>query len=130
MKNIIDRLQSRGAESLSDEELVAVVIADGVTDDRAVDTAAGLLAESDGDLVRVVEQDLSRLRMVGGMGRMRALRLKAAAECGRRVARAGAVSCDVVSSDGDVVRIMEPLLGSLQHEECWALYLASSGRVL
>lgn len=130
MKNIIDRLQSRGAESLSDEELVAVVIADGVTDDRAVDTAAGLLAESDGDLVRVVEQNLSRLRMVGGMGRMRALRLKAAAECGRRVARAGAVSCDVVSSDGDVVRIMEPLLGGLQHEECWALYLASSGRVL
>lgn len=130
MKNIVDKLQSRGAESLSDEELVAVVIADGVADDRAMDTATGLLAESDGDLVRVVEQDISRLRMVGGMGRMRALRLKAVAECGRRVARAGAVSCDVVSSDGDVVRIMEPLLGGLQHEECWALYLASSGRVL
>ena len=54
----------------------------------------------------------------------------AVAECGRRVARAGAVSCDVVNSDGDVVRIMEPLLGGLQHEECWALYLASSGRIL
>ena len=25
---------------------------------------------------------------------------------------------------------MEPQLGALQHEECWALYLASSGRVL
>ena len=28
------------------------------------------------------------------------------------------------------MRIMEPLLASLQHEECWALYLASSGRVV
>ena len=25
---------------------------------------------------------------------------------------------------------MEPMLGALQHEECWVLYLASSGRVL
>ena len=29
-----------------------------------------------------------------------------------------------------MVRIMEPLLGELQHEECWALYLASSGKVI
>jgi DNA repair protein RadC len=35
-----------------------------------------------------------------------------------------------VTSDSDVARIMEPQLGGLQHEECWALYLASSGRVL
>ena len=29
-----------------------------------------------------------------------------------------------------MARIMEPQLGTLKHEECWALYLASSGRVL
>jgi DNA repair protein RadC len=68
--------------------------------------------------------------MMSGLGKMRAMRLKAAAELGRRVAVAKASSYDIVNSDSDVVRIMEPQLGGLQHEECWALYLASSGRVL
>lgn len=130
MKNIVDRLISRGAEALTDEELVAVIIADGAGDERAKDVAMSLFAESDGDLVRVVEQDLARLRMAGGMGRMRALRLKASVECGRRVAVSRSSGYDTITSDGDVVRIMEPQLGGLQHEECWALYLASSGRVL
>lgn len=130
MKNITDKLQSRGAQSLSDEELVAVVVAESLTDDRAVTMAAEVLKESGGSLIRFAEVDVQRLRMVSGMGRMRALRLVAAAELGRRVAAAEASVQDMVQSDGDVVRIMEPTLGALQHEECWALYLASSGKVL
>ena len=61
---------------------------------------------------------------------MRAMRLKASSELGRRVAIAKTSTYEVITSDSDVVRIMEPQLGSLQHEECWALYLASSGRIL
>ena len=37
---------------------------------------------------------------------------------------------DVIASDADVVRVMRPIIGALQHEECWVLYLASSGRIL
>lgn len=130
MKNTIDKLQSRGAESLSDEELVAVILADSLADERAMSLAKELMAEAGESLARLVDGDVGRLRMVGGMGRLRALRLKAARECGRRVATREAEHYDVVLSDGDVVRIMEPQLGDLKHEECWVLYLASSGRVL
>lgn len=130
MKNITDKLQSRGAQSLSDEELVAVVVAESLTDDKAETLAQELLNESSGALMRLVDTPFERLRMVSGMGRLRALRLIAAAELGRRVASAEALTQDRVQSDGDVVRIMEPTLGALQHEECWALYLASSGKVL
>ena len=80
--------------------------------------------------MRFAEVDVQRLRMVSGMGRLRALRLVAAAELGRRVAAAEASVQDIVQSDGDVVRIMRPVLEVLRHEECWALYLASSGKVL
>ena len=130
MRNVIDKLMSRGAASLTDEELVAVIIAESMSDERAVELARELLAGSGGDVMNLVEQDAARLRMVGGLGRMRALRLKAVAECGRRVAVSRATNFDNIGSDSDVVRIMEPQLGGLQHEECWALYLASSGRVL
>lgn len=130
MKNIIDKLSSRGAAALSDEELVAVVIADGGANDSTIAVARSIVAECGGSLEGVATCDVARLRMIGGLGRAKALRLKSSIEIGRRVAIAGGSSVDTISSDSDVVRIMEPVLGALQHEECWALYLASSGRVL
>lgn len=129
MKNLTDKLVSRGAESLTDEELIAMIVAESSSDDSAVTLGKELLTAA-GAMTNLAECDLSRLRMMSGLGKMRAMRLKAAAEFGRRVAVAKASSYDVVLSDSDVVRIMEPQLGGLQHEECWALYLASSGRVL
>lgn len=130
MRNIVDKATSRGVESLTDEELVAVAIADGGEDDGAKVVAEALLQGTGSSLVRLMRTNLSRLRMMSGLGRQRALRLKAAAELGRRVAMAGVEPCERVVSDSDVVRIMEPMLGELKYEECWALYLASSGRVL
>ena len=129
MKNLTDKIVSRGAESLTDEELIAMVVAEGSGDDGAVALGRELLTTA-GSLSSLAECDFARLRMMSGLGKMRAMRLRAAAELGRRVAVAKASSYDVVTSDDDVVRIMEPQLGGLQHEECWALYLASSGRVL
>ena len=130
MKNIADKMLSRGAAALSDEELVAVVVAEGAEDERAKGVVSELMALNSQSLVELSRVELSRLRMMAGVGKQRAMRLKAAIELGRRVAVADANTQDVVQSDEDVVRIMEPLLGNLQHEECWALYLASSGRVI
>lgn len=130
MRNIADKLSLRGAAALSDEELVAAVIAESPSDDAAVVTARAVVAECGGRLSGVAACDLARLRMVAGLGKAKALRLKAAVEIGSRVAQSSAVAHDVIASDKDVVRIMEPIIGALQHEECWVLYLASSGRVL
>ena len=130
MKNLTDKIFSRGAEVLSDEELLALLVAEGLSDDSAVELGRGLYEECGGSLLGVAEQDIARLRMMSGLGKLRAMRLKAASEVGKRVAQARATSQSVIASDSDVVRLMEPQLSSLQHEECWALYLASSGRVL
>ena len=130
MKNLTDKLLSRGAESLTDSELVAAIIAEGANDDRALDVAHELLDGADGSLLRLTATDFSRLRMSSGLGLRRAMRLKAATELGRRVLLAEGTSYDTITSDSDVARLMEPQIGMLKHEECWALYLASSGRVL
>jgi DNA repair protein RadC len=130
MKNISDKLFARGAEALTGAELVAMLIWDGTLGDNAAVRASELLSAAKGSLAGVVDADISRLRMAAGMGKLRAQRLKAAAELGRRLSLAEAVRHDVVTSDADVVRIMEPMLGGIPHEECWVLYLESSGRVL
>lgn len=130
MRNIVDKIVARGAEALEDGELLALLLMEGTADERAKAMAEELLTGDVNSLQSLAGCDLSRLRMLAGMGRSRALRLKAAAEFGRRVARSELSKADTIASDGDVVRIMSPLLGNLQYEECWVIYLASSGRVL
>ncbi len=130
MKNLTDKILSRGAEALSDEELLSLLVAESLGDNQALELGRELVKESGGSLLGVAEQDIARLRMMSGLGKLRAMRIKAASEMGRRVAQASATAQSVIASDSDVVRLMEPQLGALQHEECWALYLASSGRVL
>jgi DNA repair protein RadC len=129
MENCLNKLTARGAVALTDEELIAVLVADNQQDDKALVSAKALIEEC-GTTIELSRIDPSRLRMVAGIGRLRAARLKAAMELGRRVALDDGLASETITSDADVVRIMEPLLASLQHEECWALYLASSGKVL
>ena len=114
---------ARGAEALSDCELLALLIGDGLT-------AEALLAASGGSLVRMATEDMARLRMVGGLGLRRAQLLAAAVELGRRVAAARAQETDSITTSDDAVRLFRPQLERLTHEECWAVYLTASNRIL
>ena len=130
MKNALDRLVSRGVAALEDEELVTLLVAENQGDDQARGVARSIIAECGGRVSGIADIDISRLRMMSGIGKLRAARLKAAIELGGRVAQQQVAQRDVIASDADVVRVMRPIIGVLQHEECWVLYLASSGRIL
>lgn len=130
MKNALDKLVSRGAAALEDEELVTLLVAENQGDDQARGVARSIIAECGGRMSGIADIDISRLRMMSGIGKLRAARLKAAIELGGRVAQQQVAQRDVIASDADVVRVMRPIVGALQHEECWVLYLASSGRIL
>ena len=123
MKEIADKMLARGAEALSDCELLALLTGDDLT-------AEALLSASGGSLVRLAAEDMARLRMVGGLGLRRAQLLAAAVELGRRVAASRAQEADSITTSDDVVRLFRPQLERLTHEECWAVYLTASNRIL
>ncbi len=122
MKTIADKLAARGAEALTDCELLTLLTEDG-------QLAAALLDAYGGSCRRIAAEELSRLRMAQGLGLKRAQTLLAAAEFGRRAA-AGVEEADVIATSDDVARLFRPQLESLAHEECWAVYLTSSNRVV
>lgn len=129
MKNLHDRLRSRGATALTDEELLALLIeAEG--DSRDPQSVARNLIAACGSIAEIAHTELSRLRMAEGLGLRRAERLTVAAEFGRRVARATARDVECITSDSDVAQLMRPIFDGLSHEECWALYLTSSNRII
>lgn len=117
-----DVIDLRGASALSDEDLLALLVG-------SASTAHALLEEA-GSLAALARMTPSRLRMVGGMGRTKAHTLLVAMELGRRVAVAEENAVEVITSSEDVARMMAPMLEQLEHEECWAIYLTSSNRVI
>ena len=129
MKNLHNKLLSRGAVSLSDAELLAMLVESSGDARDPQQIADGLLREC-GSLQGVARSELGRLRMVEGIGMRRAERLVVAAEIGRRVAMTSNVEVVSISTDADVVRLMRGQLESISHEECWVLYLTSSNRLI
>lgn len=114
---------SRGADALTDMELVAVILDDEVFAER-------LLTAYGGSLSMLGRDDIARLRMVEGLGLKRAQQLNCAAELGRRVAAQRADATMSITTTDDVVKLFRPQMESLQHEECWALYLTNTNRII
>ncbi|MEG1673037.1 MAG: DNA repair protein RadC [Alistipes sp.] len=123
MKNSVDKLLSRGATALTDCELLSLLIEDEVL-------ATSLLSAVDGSLSAFATEDIARLRMREGLGLRRAQRLVVAIELGRRIATESAQQVVSIATSDDVVALFRPQLENLQHEECWAVYLTASNRIL
>ncbi|MBQ7855484.1 MAG: DNA repair protein RadC [Alistipes sp.] len=122
MQSIHDKLLLHGVGSLSDVELLSLLI-----DSPA--QAGGLMQEY-GSLASIARAELSRLRMSEGLGLRRAESIVVAAELARRIASTEGATSDVIHSDTDAERLLRPILGALKHEECWVLFLSSSNRVV
>lgn len=122
MKAIRDKMAWRGVESLSDEELLALFL-------ESRELSEALLREC-GSLSGVAATASPRLRMIAGLGAKRAEHIQLATELGHRIAAANRSVEESITSSDDVVRIMRPTLQDLKHEECWALYLTNSNRII
>ena len=115
-------MEVRGVASLTDCELLSLLLGDEALAQRLLDHY--------GSLPALADEALSRLRMVGGLGLQKARLLQLTAELGRRMAQSQEEASVTIASSDDVVQLMRPHLESLAHEECWALYLTTSNRVI
>ena len=122
MQDIHNKLAMRGVRALDDEELRALVL-----ESRGHATA---LVEEYGSLANIANTPITRLRMTAGLGVKLSERIQAATEIGRRVSAVNNAVEESITSSDDVVKIMRPMLQELKHEECWAIYLTNSNRVV
>ncbi|MCH5331840.1 MAG: DNA repair protein RadC [Alistipes sp.] len=129
MNLISNKLLTRGSGALNDAELLSLLLDDGKTPEAAEEMARKILEECK-SLAGIVRTDIARLRMVEGMGLKRAVRVAAAAEIGRRIMESEAEEVHFISTSSDVTRLFRPMFGAMKHEECWALYLTSSNKII
>lgn len=122
MKELHEKCTVRGVRNLEDGELLALLLEDK-------ELSAALLAEY-GSLKSIAQTPASRMRMSAGLGAKRSERIAIAVEIGRRITSSEGDVEQHISSSDDVVEIMRSKIQDLKHEECWALFLSNSNRIL
>lgn len=127
-----ERLERLGAENLSDTELLAILIRTGAKTMNAADLAREILAASGGSLTGLSLMSLERLSIHPGIGKVKAITLKAAFELGRRFAAESSDSFRsmAINDSGRAFSLLYPHLKDLDHEECWVIFLNRGNKVI
>jgi DNA repair protein RadC len=125
-----EKLLSKGIHSLSDSELIALLIGSGTKHISAVDLARQILKMAENSLDKLGKYSVNDLRKHKGIGEAKATSIVAALELGRRRKLDDSPELLKISGSRDVYNMTFPLLSDLPHEEFWVLFLNRSNRVI
>ncbi len=125
-----EKLMLKGSVSLSDAELVAILIGSGSRDESALSLSKRILASVDNKLNTLDKLSIKQLMKFKGIGEAKAISIAAALELGKRRKSEEKSIPKVISSSRDVFEIMQPIIGELPHEEFWVVYLNNSNKVI
>jgi len=125
-----EKMQKKGIGSLSDAELIAILLRSGNSDETAVTVAQRLLTLAQNNLNELGKFSLHQITQIKGIGEAKAITVLAALELGRRRKAVEAINRERVTSSHDVVEIFQPILADLPHEEFWALLLNKANKVI
>ena len=122
-----EKMKTIGAYALSNGELLAILLRNGLRGKSVVELAQRLIREAGGSLTKLFSMSLGDLEAVPGIGPEKACSVKAACELGRRFMLEGAaVEKRPVTSARMIYELMLPHLKGLDHEEFWAVYFNAS----
>jgi DNA repair protein RadC len=120
----------KGKSSLSDSELLAILIGSGSRNESAVQLCQRILASTNNNLNQLGKISVNQLTSFKGIGEAKAISIAAALELGRRRRAEESVELKKITSSKMVFEIMQPIIGELPHEEFWVLYLNNSNKVI
>uniref|UniRef100_UPI003216B508 RadC family protein n=1 Tax=uncultured Draconibacterium sp. TaxID=1573823 RepID=UPI003216B508 len=118
-----EKLISKGARSLTDAELIAILIGSGNTEETAVELSRRILTSVDNNLNDLGRKNADFLKAFNGIGEAKAVTIVAALELGKRRKEADVFSKNKITGSNDVADFFQPLLGDLNHEEFWIMLL-------
>ena len=125
-----DRLQRLGAESLSDAELLAILIGSGTTQYSAVDIAKNVLGRFSGNLNTLGKARFDEFEDIDGVGTQTACKIIAAVELGKRRQAATAELRPDMSTATRIYEYMRPRMMDLQTEEFHILLMNQNYRLI
>lgn len=125
-----EKLLVKGKNALTDAELVAILIGSGSKEESAVSLSQRILSSVDNQLHQLGKLSVKQLMQFKGIGEAKAITIVAGLELGRRRGNEHTSTLQKITSSKDVYTILKPVIGDLEHEEFWILYLNNNHKVL
>ena len=124
-----EKLLLNGSESLSNSELIAILIHNGSKEKSAVDLAKEVLKMGKDNLGELGKLSIKELMKIKGIGEAKAITIAAALELGRRREAAAPIDKTVVKSSGDIARYLQTKLKDYRHEVFAVLFLNRANKI-
>ena len=124
-----EKMLQKGIQSLSDAELLAILIGSGNTEETAVELSRRILAASHNNLNELGKVSVADLKKsFKGIGEAKAITIAAALELGRRRNSTSVFERKQIVCSKHIFEIFHPILSDLPHEELWLLLLNKANR--
>ena len=120
----------KGKNSLSDAELLAIIMGSGNREDSAVELGRKILNSVGNNWHNLSLLQISDLMKFKGIGEAKAISISVALEIGRRRAAQEVPEKLQITNSRESYKILLPYLSDLHTEEFWAIYLNQNNRVL
>jgi DNA repair protein RadC len=124
-----EKLLLKGPETLSDSELLAILIAIGTRKKSALDLAKEVLTLGKNHLPDLGKLSVKEFMKVKGIGEAKAITIVAALEIGRRRQAMASREKPVVTSSADVAVYLQTLLRDHRHEVFAVLFLNRANKI-
>ena len=125
-----EKLLLRGAQSLSDAELVAILLRTGKKGKSVIEIARDLI-NSEGNLAMLATKSVDALQKISGIGKDKAAALAAAFELSRRIlSQPKWLSNKKITSPQDIAEIFIPILRDDNKEKLIVVCLNSANKII
>lgn len=125
-----EKLLAKGKSTLSEAELIAILIGSGNTEESAVELSRRILNSVGNNLAELGKLDVNDLCKFKGIGEAKAISIIAALELGRRRAEHTVPERESITSSRQAFDMLHPQLADLPHEEFWLLLLNRSNKLI
>jgi DNA repair protein RadC len=125
-----EKLMLKGKASLSNHELLAILIGSGTPKVSAVELCAEIFNYVHDDLVQLGKLNITDLMRFKGIGEAKAISIVASMELGRRRQASNQAKASVVKSSKDIYHLLLADLSDLITEEFWVVFLNHRNKII
>jgi DNA repair protein RadC len=119
-----------GRHSLSDAELIAILLGSGSRNETAIQLARRMLSGNGNNINELAKLSLNELKKYRGIGEAKAVSIAAAFELGRRRKDSEVLERVKITSSLTAYELLHKRLSDLPHEEFWILFLNRANRII
>jgi len=125
-----EKLLLKGKDSLSNSELLAILLRSGSRDESALSLAKRILESCNNNLFELSKIGMDHFKKFKGVGKVKAITILAALEIGKRRQQSEALHRPTIQGSRDAYEMVKYNLEELQHEESWAMFLNRRNAIL